>query len=99
MAGRLCGEERYETHSNGSGRRKRIHEREFCRAEARLIEELDPVRKAFLVTGCSLRGLKIVNGNLGNGEKPSGETERLISRRLFCRFCAFSGGWHHQEIG
>ena len=36
-------------------------------------------------------------GNLGNGEKPSGETERLISRRLFCRSCAFSGGWPHLE--
>ena len=50
------------------------------------------IEKPFWLRVVRCEGLEIVNGNSGNGEKPSGETERLISRRLFCRFCVFSGG-------
>ena len=55
------------------------------------------------------RGAKPGLSEFGKGGKPGkwgkalekhlwGETERLFLRRLFGRFCVFSGGWHHQEV-
>ena len=74
-----------------------VNQHSFC--VGRVVNApLTLIEKPFFFAGRSLRWVKGWCGNLGNGGKPSGETERLISRRLFCRFCVFSVGWHHQKM-